>query len=80
MAGSKSRSNSRHVVPSGNGFRVKSGGKTTSSHRTQAAGIKAARAQLGKAGGGELNIHNMKGQIRAKDTVAPGNDPRSSKG
>jgi ABC-type branched-subunit amino acid transport system ATPase component len=32
------------------------------------------------AGGGELNIHGRDGQIRAKDTIAPGNDPRNIRG
>lgn len=79
MAGSKGKG--RHVVPSGSSWKVTNGkGAVTSRHRTQAAGIKAGRAQLGKAGGGELSIHNTKGQVRAKDTIKPGNDPRISKG
>ena len=47
---------------------------------TQAAGIQRARAILGNDGGGELQVRSRKGTIRAQDTIAPGNDPRSSKG
>lgn len=47
---------------------------------TQADGIQRARTILGKAGGGELQVRSLKGTIRAQDTIAPGNDPGSSKG
>lgn len=47
---------------------------------TQADGIDRTREILGNAGGGELQIRGLNGQIRAQDTVDPGNDPRSSKG
>lgn len=47
---------------------------------TQADGIDRAREILGNAGGGELQIRGLNGQIRAQDTVAPGNDPASSEG
>lgn len=47
---------------------------------TQAGGIDRAREILGNAGGGELQVRGLNGQIRAQDTVAPGNDPTSSKG
>jgi hypothetical protein len=46
----------------------------------QAAGIEAARRILANDGGGELQVRGLNGQIRKQDTVAPGNDPRSSKG
>jgi hypothetical protein len=42
--------------------------------------VDAARASLRKDGGGELAIKGKDGAVRAQDTVAPGNDPRSSKG
>jgi hypothetical protein len=48
--------------------------------RTQTAAIARAREILRNDGGGELAIRNNKGQIRAQDTVEPGNDPRSSRG
>lgn len=47
---------------------------------TQAEGIRRAREILGNDGGGELQIRGTNGQIRAQDTIAPGNDPRSSRG
>lgn len=46
----------------------------------QAAGIERARQILSNDGGGELLIRGLNGQIRAQDTVEPGNDPQSSKG
>ena len=47
---------------------------------TQAEGIQRARTILGNDGGGELQVRSLKGTIRAQDTIAPGNDPRSFKG
>lgn len=47
---------------------------------TQAEGIDRARGILANDGGGELQVRGKNGQIRAQDTIAPGNDPRSSKG
>lgn len=47
---------------------------------TQANGIQRAREILGNDGGGEMQIRGTNGTIRAQDTIAPGNDPRSSKG
>lgn len=47
---------------------------------TQAEGIQRARTVLANDGGGELQVRSRKGTIRAQDTIAPGNDPRSSKG
>lgn len=48
--------------------------------RTQAEGIDRAREILANNGGGEMQVRAMDGTIRAQDTIAPGNDPRSSKG
>jgi hypothetical protein len=47
---------------------------------TQAEGIERARTILGNSGGGEMQVRARKGTIRAQDTIAPGNDPRTSKG
>ncbi|MFC8532059.1 DUF2188 domain-containing protein [Nocardia sp. NPDC057227] len=47
---------------------------------TQSAGIDRAREILGNAGGGELQVRRLDGTIGRQDTIAPGNDPRSSKG
>ena len=44
-------------------------------HDTQQEAIDAARQHLVNQGGGELNIHGRDGQIRDKNTIAPGNDP-----
>lgn len=48
--------------------------------RTQARGIDRAREILANDGGGELAVRGRNGTIRKQDTVAPGNDPRSSRG
>ena len=49
-------------------------------HRTQKQAQDAARGMLKREGGGELTTKGVDGKIRDKDTVAPGNDPRSVKG
>lgn len=75
--------NDRHVVPGKDGGWdvVKEGSTRPSSHHnTQADAISRGREIVANAGGGELNIHGRNGQIRAKDTIPHGNDPRSSKG
>ena len=48
--------------------------------RTQSEGIDRARDILKNDGGGELQVRGRNGTIRKQDTVAPGNDPRSSRG
>jgi hypothetical protein len=75
--------NNRHVVPNPNGgWDVKAGdAQRASAHTdTQAQAQDRARTIIGNAGGGEMLTHGRDGQIRAKDTVAPGNDPRDIKG
>lgn len=47
---------------------------------TQSAAIARGREILRNSGGGELAVRGNNGQIRAQDTIKPGNDPRSSKG
>ena len=54
--------------------------RATSLHRTQEQAQNAARQNLKNQGGGELTTKGTNGRIRDKDTVVPGNDPRSSKG
>jgi len=49
--------------------------RASSLHDTQAAAAAAAKQMLQNAGGGELKIKGVDGQIRSKDTIAPGNDP-----
>ena len=48
--------------------------------RTQGEGIDRTREILRNDGGGELQVRGRDGAIRKQDTVAPGNDPRSSRG
>lgn len=47
---------------------------------TQADAIDRAREILGNDGGGELQVRSLQGTIRQQDTIAPGNDPRTSQG
>ena len=71
----------RHVVPSKHGgWDVKApGAERSSAHfATQAEAERRAKEIVGNLGGGEVRIHRPNGQIRDSDTVAPGNDPRSS--
>ena len=53
--------------------------KASSLHTTQAAAEQAAREMLKNQGGGELTTKGLSGQIRSKDTIPPGNDPKSIK-
>ncbi|MGE5341481.1 MAG: DUF2188 domain-containing protein [Candidatus Omnitrophota bacterium] len=48
-------------------------------HKTQREAEAAAKEMLENEGGGELTIMGVDGKIRSKDTVFPGNDPRSRK-
>jgi len=53
--------------------------QASSVHDTQKDANAAAREMLQNSGGGELTTKGKDGQIRSKDTIAPGNDPRSIK-
>lgn len=67
----------RHVVPnSDGGWDIKKpGAERASAHeRTQAEAEKRAKEIVRNEGGGEVVIHDRKGRIRDKDTVAPGRD------
>ena len=47
---------------------------------TQSAAEQQAKASArAGGGGGEITIHRPNGLIRDRDTIAPANDPRSSK-
>jgi hypothetical protein len=74
--------NSYHVVPGADRWRAEREGSSRASsvHDTQAEAIDAARGYLSRSGGGELNIHGKDNKIRAKDTIAPGNDPQNTPG
>ena len=62
--------------PDGTWANKKDGNENASSvHDTQRDAIESAREMLKNAGGGELKVKNEGGQIRSKDTIAPGNDP-----
>jgi hypothetical protein len=78
-----SNENRRHVVPNPQGgWDVKApGGQRASAHTdTQADAIQRAKDIVKNQGGGEVRIHDKKGQIRDSDTVRPGNDPYPPKG
>lgn len=49
--------------------------RASSVHDTQREAVAAAKANLVNQGGGELTTKGVNGQIRSKDTIAPGNDP-----
>ncbi len=74
--------NKRTVTPHPQGWSVEKPGasRASSVHDTQQQAIDAARGNLQNAGGGELAIKGRDGRVRAQDTIAPGNDPRSSRG
>lgn len=55
-------------------------GNPENTHDTQEAAIAKARSDLSREGGGELSVHGRDGQIRQKDTVPPGHDPRNTPG
>lgn len=54
--------------------------RPSSIHSTQEEAHQAARQMLQNQGGGEVTVQGRDGQFRYKDTIAPGHDPRSSKG
>lgn len=75
--------NRRDISPNPNGgWDVKKpGASRASAHAdTQAAGQARARQILENLGGGEMVTKGRDGKIRAKDTIAPGNDPHPPKG
>lgn len=75
--------NTRQVVPKGDGtWNVKdpNASRASSNHRTQAEATERARTILNNSGGGELTVRGRNGQVRQKNTVAPGNDPYPPKG
>lgn len=72
------KSNNRIVYKRSSGDWVNkknSAGKASSVHGTQQEAVEAAREMLKNQGGGELTTKGLNGQIRSKDTIAPGNDP-----
>jgi hypothetical protein len=74
--------NSRHVTKKNDGnWNVRAPGAERASAilPTQAAADKRAAEILRNSGGGERITHRPNGQIRSKDTIAPGNDPSNVK-
>ncbi|MFS4459266.1 DUF2188 domain-containing protein [Bdellovibrio sp. HCB2-146] len=69
--------NNKHVVPSGNGWAVKTAGYTVSRQPTQKAAISTA-TNMAKSDRSEVVIHGRDGKIREKNSY--GNDPRKIKG
>jgi hypothetical protein len=79
----KNNPNTRNVVRAKDGgWNVhKPGTSRASAHYdTQKEAIGRGREILHNSGGGELTVHSKDGQIRQKDTIAPGNDPYPPKG
>jgi hypothetical protein len=74
-----SKGRDRTVYKKGNTWANKrnDASKASSIHSTQREAENAARSNLRNQGGGELTTKGLNGQIRSKDTIAPGNDPRS---
>ena len=78
------KTSTRHVVPAGpNKWAVKEPGKDAprSTHHTQGAAERAAKKDLGTAGGNVI-IHRPDGTFRDGDTIAPARDlfpPRDTK-
>jgi len=71
------RSNNRSVFRRDNEWvnKLNSASRASSVHDTQQDAVDAAREMLQNQGGGELTTMGRSGQIRSKDTIAPGNDP-----
>jgi len=71
-----------HSVPSDNGWKVRSNGRTISQHRTQRASEKAATAAgrrvEARGGLGQAVLHKSNNRIREERTY--GQDPRRRKG
>jgi len=67
------RPDGKHGVP------VPGAARASAVTRTQAAGIDRVRQISTNDVGVELQVRGRNGTIRKQDTVAPGNDPRSSR-
>ncbi len=70
----------KHVVPSSDGWKVKTEGasRATSVHPPQAAALSSAAATAREKGQGSVVVHRPNGQIREERTY--GQDPSKSKG
>lgn len=72
--------NDRYVVKHDDGWAVKKADADRASgvFGTQAEAERRAKEIVSNLGGGEVRIQGDNGKWRDSDTVAPGNDPRSS--
>jgi len=68
------------VTPEGNRWTVKFNNEILTTRDAQVVASAFAHSWLLSNGGGELVVLNEQGQIRQKDTIAPGKDPTRSKG
>ncbi|MHC1751236.1 DUF2188 domain-containing protein [Humidesulfovibrio sp.] len=73
--------NDRYVVKHGTDWAVKKAHSERASgvFSTQAEAERRAKEIVSGLGGGEVRLQGNNGRWRDSDTVAPGNDPRSSK-
>lgn len=70
-----------NVFNTDNGWAIKGQGNARVSEYvgTQAQAYDRAREIVGNQGGGDISIHGLNGQIREKNTIPNGNDPRNIK-
>lgn len=75
-------SNDYNVFKTDNGWAIKGqdNSRVSEYSNTQAQAYERAREIVDNHGGGDISIHGLNGQIREKNTIAPGNDPRNIKG
>lgn len=71
-----------NVFNTDNGWAIKGQGNSRVSEYvgTQAQAYDRAREIVGNQGGGDISIHGLNGQIREKNTIPNGNDPRKIRG
>lgn len=74
--------NDYNIFKDGDGWAGKrqDGQRATVRSDTQQGAYDALRDRLAAGSGGEISVHGVDGQIRYKNTIAPANDPRSSRG
>ena len=77
-----SKPQDRTIYKTDNGWANKrnDASRPSSLHDTQKDAYDAARENLINQGGGEISIKGLDGRIRDKNTISPGNDPRSIRG
>ena len=73
---SKGRDRMIYQTPDGRWANKRNDGDRASSiHAKQSDAVATGRGMLSRQGGGELSTKGRDGQIRSKDTIAPGRDP-----